>query len=96
MEGLCKIVCPTKTSNMQMDQLNYDFVAGLAADGPMGCIVQCRLVYPTALHDVHTDYLLAPVKKSISYSSLSITAKQICDEHNLKKSTNTEKLLATF
>ena len=25
---------------MQIDQLNYDFVAGLAADGPMGCIVQ--------------------------------------------------------
>ena len=81
---------------MQMDQLNYDFVAGLAADGPMGCIVQCRLVYPMALHDIHADYPLAPVKKSISYSSLSITAKQICDKHNLKKSTNTEKLLATF
>ena len=31
---------------MQMDQLNYDFIAGLAADSPMGCIVQCRLVYP--------------------------------------------------
>ena len=77
---------------MQMDQLNYDFVAGLAADNPMGCIVQCRLVYQTALHDIHTDYLLAPVKKSISYSSLSITAKQICDKHNLKKSTNTEKI----
>ena len=81
---------------MQMDQLNYDFVARLAADSPMGCIVQYRLVYPTALNDIHADYLLAPVKKSISYSSLSITAKQICDKHNLKKSTNTEKLLATF
>ena len=81
---------------IQMDQLNYDFVAGLAADGPMGCIVQCRLVYPMALHDIHADYLLAPVKKSISYSSLSITAKQICDKHNLKKSTHAEKLLATF
>ena len=53
---------------MQMD-LNYDFVAGLAADVPVGCIVQCRLVYPMALHDIHTDYPLAPVKKSISYSS---------------------------
>ena len=61
---------------MQMDQLNYDFVAGFAADSPVGCIVQCRLVYPMALHDIHTDYPLAPVKKSISYSSLSITAKQ--------------------
>ena len=49
-----------------------------------------------ALHDIHTDYPLAPVKKSISYSSISITAKQICDKHNLKKSTHAEKLLATF
>ena len=81
---------------MQMDQLNYDFIAGLAADGPVGCIVQCKLVYPMALHDIHADYPLAPVKKSIPYSSLSITAKQICDKHNLKKSTHTEKLLATF
>ena len=48
-----------------------------------------------ALHDYHSDYPLAPVKKSIPYSMLSPIAKMICDKHKLKRTTNVEKLLAT-
>ena len=52
---------------MSPHQLNYDFIKGLEPEGEVGCIIQCSLEYPVALHDYHSDYPLAPVKKSIPY-----------------------------
>ena len=75
--------------------LNYDFIKGLEPEGEVGCIIQCSLEYPLALHDYHSDYPLAPVKKSIPYGMLSPIAKMIYDKHKLKRMTNVEKLLAT-
>ena len=80
---------------MSPHQLNYDFIKGLEPEGEVGCIIQCSLEYPVALHDYHSDYPLAPVKKSIPYGMLSPVAKMICDKHKLKRTTNVEKLLAT-
>ena len=80
---------------MSPHQLNYDFIKGLEPEGEVGCIIQCSLEYPVALHDYHSDYLLAPVKKLIPYGMLSPVAKMICDKHKLKRMTNVEKLLAT-
>ena len=39
---------------------------------------------PSALHDVHDDYPLAPVKWKVSYEDLSPHAKKMCDRHQLK------------
>ena len=47
---------------MSPHQLNYDFFKGLEPEGEVGCIIQCSLEYPVALHDYHSDYPLAPVK----------------------------------
>ena len=80
---------------MSPHQLNYDFIKGLEPEGEVGCIIQCSLEYPVALHDYHSDYPLAPVKKSIPYGMLSPVAKMICDKHKLKRTSNVEKLLAT-
>ena len=80
---------------MSPHQLNYDFIKRLEPEGEVGCIIQCSLEYPVALHDYHSDYPLAPIKKSIPYSMLSPVAKLICDKHKLKRMTNVEKLLAT-
>ena len=80
---------------MSPHQLNYDFVKGLEPEGEVGCIIQCSLEYPVVLHDYHSDYPLAPIKKLIPYSMLSPIAKMICDKHKLKRTTNVEKLLAT-
>ena len=80
---------------MSPHQLNYDFIKGLEPEGEVGCIIQCSTEYPVALHDYHSDYLLAPIKKSIPYGMLSPIAKMICDKHKLKRMTNVEKLLAT-
>ena len=80
---------------MSPHQLNYDFIKWLELEGEVGCIIQCSLEYPVALHDYHSDYPLAPVKKSIPYGMLSPLARMICDKHKLKRTTNVEKLLAT-
>ena len=80
---------------MSPHQLNYDFIKGLEPEGEVGCIMQCSLEYPVALHNYHSDYSLAPVKKSMPYGMLSPIAKIVCDKHKLKRTTNIEKLLAT-
>ena len=80
---------------MSPHQLNYDFIKRLEPEGEVGCIIQCSLEYPVALHDYHSDYPLAPIKKSIPYGMLSPVARMICDKHKLKRTTNVEKLLAT-
>ena len=77
---------------MSPHQLNYDFIKWLEPEGEVGCIIQCSLEYPVALHDYHSDYPLAPVKKSIPYGMLSPVARMICDKHKLKRTTNVEKL----
>ena len=80
---------------MSPHQLNYDFIKGLEPEGEVGCIIQCSLEYPVALYDYHSDYPLAPVKKSIPYGMLSPVTIMICDKHKLKRMTNVDKLLAT-
>ena len=57
--------------------LNYDFIKGLEPEDEVWCIIQCSLEYPLALHDYHSDYPLAPIKKLIPYSMLSSLAKSL-------------------
>ena len=77
---------------MSPQQLNYDFIKWLEPEGEVGCIIQCSLEYPVALHDYHRNYPLAPVKKLTPYGMLSPVARMICDKHKLKRTTNVEKL----
>ena len=81
---------------MKSSELTEEFLMQLTDDGPVGCIVECTLAYPAHLHEEHSDYPLAPEKMRIPYTSLSPVAKQICDKHKLKRSTNAEKLLGTL
>ena len=48
---------------MRNEELNKDFVCGLSDEGECSCFVDCTLVYPSALHNVHDDYPLAPMKR---------------------------------
>ena len=57
---------------------------------------ECTLDYPEALHDLHADYSLAPIKTKITYDMLSPYAWFLCDHHKLKYTLKTEKLLTTF
>ena len=78
------------------DDITLEHILSTPSNSPVGYILQCTLAYPEHLHDQHSDYPLAPEKKSISYSKLSPCARTICDKHNLKRSLGTEKLLGTL
>ena len=73
-----------------------EFICGLPHEDEYSCFIDCMLFYPLALHDVHDDYPLAPVKWKVSYEDLSPHAKKMCDRHQLKCMLNKEKLLTTF
>ena len=81
---------------MRVDELTSDFIMSLSEDGDYGCFVHCTLLYPPALHRSHDDYPLDLVKRKIIYSDPSPVAREMCDGHNLKRTLNKEKLLATF
>ena len=81
---------------MRTDELTSVFIMSLSEDGDCGCFVQCTLLYPPALHHSHDDYPLALVKRKIIYSDLSPVAREMCNGHNLKRTLNKERLLATF
>ena len=80
---------------MTQDMLTVDFILSIPKYGFEGCIIECDFEYPSSLHDVHSDYPLAPHKVKIPYSKLSPYAKDICDKFHIKSSTGTEKLMAT-
>lgn len=81
---------------MSEEELVIDEIMKLPYDGPVGCIVECTVSYPPILHDWHSDYPLAPVKTKISYADLSPIARVVCDQHKLRSSLGSEKLLASF
>ena len=64
---------------MSQEELTVEFICGLPDEGKFGCFVDCMLFYPSALHDVHDDYPLAPMKRKVSYEDLSPHAKKMCD-----------------
>jgi len=54
--------------------LRFD-VSSVAADSPIGYIVECDIEYPTHLHDLHNAYPLAPEHLCIDEDMLSDTHK---------------------
>ena len=81
---------------MNQEELTLENMMNIPAEGHECCFVECTLDYPVALHDLHADYLLAPVKTKITYDKLSPYAQFLCDMHSLKSTLNSEKLFTTF
>ena len=49
-----------------------------------GYILEVDLEYPSALHDLHNDYPLAPEKLEISQEMLSKYCSDIADKYGIK------------
>lgn len=81
---------------MKREELNIDDIMKLPPDSHWGCFLEVDLDYPDVLHNDHADYPLAAEKMKVCYSNLSPFSQKICDQHNLKRSTNTEKLMTTL
>ena len=81
---------------MNQEELMLENIMNIPEEGHEGCFVECTLDYLVALHDLHADYPLAPVKTKITYNKLSPYARFLCDMHGLKSTLNSDKLLTTF
>ena len=79
-----------------LDEFQLDYIMSLPSDGEYGYIYEVSFRYPRHLHDDHVDLPLAPHRKKVPYNDLSPVARLICDKHNLKRSTNTPKLMTTL
>lgn len=70
-------------------------ILGLDPEGTKGYMFEIDLEYPDELHDLHTDYPVAPESRAIDYSELSKYAKDKADLFNLS-SGKTKKLVPTL
>jgi len=61
------------------DELARFDMSSVAADSPIGYIVECDLKYPTHLHDLHNAYMLAPEHLCIDEDMLSDMHKFMLD-----------------
>jgi hypothetical protein len=71
-------------------------LTNLQQDKKIGYMLEVTLEYPKQLHDSHSDFPLAPVKKRSSFDQLSPASKYICNKFKLKTSMNCMKLVSDF
>ena len=65
-------------------------------DSPYGFIVEVDLEYPPELHDIQSDYPLAPTRESVEVIWLSQYQENLREKMNIRVSTKSKKLLQTM
>ena len=65
-------------------------------DDDTGFIVEVGFSYPDHLHDLHSDFPLAPTKEAIDESWLSQYQSDLLDEMQIKKPPKVKKLIQTL
>ena len=68
-------------SNDKIDSIDFNCVS---AESDVGYILEFDLKYPSELHDLHNDYLLAPEKMSVSKDMLSDYCLSIAEKYDVK------------
>ena len=65
-------------------------------DDPVGYIVEVDLSYPDSLHDLHSDFPLAPTKEAIDECWLSEYQSDLLADMQIKKPPQVKKLIQTL
>ena len=74
-------------------------VRNVSEDSDIGYILEVDLHYPHLLHDLHSDYPLAPVRQRVTTDMLSPFSKRLAEKLNTARSgtlSSVEKLLTTL
>ena len=76
-------------------ELDVQKILATPVNSDVGYVLECSLQYPRELHDLHSDYPLAPVKRKILHADLSPYANSILKKlHN--RHVESEKLTLTL
>ena len=59
-------------------------VNSISEKNPVGYFLEVDLEYPVELHELHSDYPLAPEKLAVSSSMLSKHCKEVADKYEIK------------
>ena len=79
-----------KLTEPELQKLN---VLSIPDDSPYGYILEVDLTYPKHLHDSHSDFPVAPVRRCVSFDELSPYSKSLYHKLGLKGQP-TKKLIA--
>ena len=59
-------------------------INSISEKNPVGYFLEVDLEYPVELHELHSDYPLAPEKLAVSSSMLSKHCKEVADKYEIK------------
>lgn len=80
----CVTILPEKEFDWVTDiQLNEFDVCNIADDSPIGYILEVDLRYPNHLHDLHSDYPLAPETFTTQPDMLSPHSQKLKEDLNI-------------
>ena len=83
--------------NFQWEKnINIQDILFCPPDADVGYLVECDLHYPSKLHNLHSDYPLAPHHASVNKQCLSPFALALAQKNNVKGIGRTSKLLCTL
>ena len=77
-----------------IDPKEYDLIK-YTSNSSRGCVLEVGLEYPKELHEVHSDYPLAPDKIEIKKEVLSEYQLKIADLYNIPTG-NVRRLVPNF
>ncbi|XP_040071190.2 uncharacterized protein LOC120843819 [Ixodes scapularis] len=78
------------------DEISCLNIGDVPDDAPTGYILEVDLRYPHDLHEIHSDFPLAPVKQSVPYDWFSGYQKSLIGKFEMPKEESTTKLLLTL
>ena len=78
------------------NEIDMEWIMNLEPDGPVGCVLEVDLSYPSELHDWHNDFPLAPHHKTVNFEGLSPVCQAMCERFESGKYRGTRKLMCTL
>jgi len=82
MERQCRSRCQKEIFRfLSQDEISDFYIMDIPTHGDTGYIVECDLQFPSELHELHSDYPMAPEHLNVSPDMLSDFCNEIKDKN---------------